>query len=440
MTAATKPTRNRRPATETTAQGTAKVSNPIVRVPLAGRRLKATQEAHGPMTETPTIGDRVRDVRKRRGLTQRELSAASAVSLSLVRKLEQGERQDARLETLRKLALALRVPTSSLVTGSTAEAADPQTVDSWEPVRRSLVGQVPQPDEAPTPDGVVAALDSLRPSLATNRYSEIQAILPALVRDANALNGEGRALKSRILNTAGWLLVQTHQFDAAETALHLSIDTADDRADAAAAANTVCWALLRQGRLAEAREYAIRWADDIEPRFSRATTAELSIWGRLMLSVTAAAVRDARPGEAEDALKLARAAADRIGREVISDASTTRTFGPVSVAMISAESAVISGHPDKALRVARGISGTRNGLLHPKSASRCRHRLDTANALAQLRQPQEAVAILHELRDDAPEWLAQQRYARDILSTIINRRRTLTPEMRELADFVHLPL
>jgi DNA-binding XRE family transcriptional regulator len=389
------------------------------------------------MDHAGTLGDRVRDVRKRRGLSQRELADLSGVSISLIRKLEQSERQDARLETLRKLAVALRVPTAALMRGTDTEDADPATVSSWEPVRRTLFGLVPEPDEPPTPDGVLAALAASRPLMAANRYSQIQVILPSLLRDASALNGEGRPIRSRVLNMTGWLLVQTRQWDAAEATLHLSIDAADDRLDAAAAANTICWSLLRQGRLAEARDLATSWADDIEPRFSRATTAELSIWGRLMLGVTNAAIRDARPGEAEDALRLAKAAADRIGREVTSDTSTTRTFGPVSVAMISAENAAISGHPDKVLTIAQGITGT---SLHSGSASRCRHRLDIASALAQLRQYTEAVNTMRRLRDDAPEWLVQQRYARDILTLIIQRRRTLTADMRELADFMHLAL
>lgn len=391
------------------------------------------------MDEARTIGDRVRDVRKRRGLSQHELADLSGVSLSLIRKLEQAERQDARLETMRKLALALRVPTSTLIPTSDADDADADTVSSWDPVRRSLFGPSAEPDEAPTPDGVMDALAASRPFMAANQYTEIRAILPSMVRDANALNGEGRPVRSRVLNMTGWLLVQTRQWDAADTALHLSMDAADDRLDAAAAANTACWSLLRQGRLAEARDFATRWADDIEPRFSRATTAELSMWGRLMLGVSNAAVRDARPGEAEDALRLARAAADRIGREVTSDVTTTRTFGPVTVAMIRAENAAVTGHPDKVLTVARGITAAGN-VLPPASASRCRHRLDVASALTQLRQYPEAVAVLQGLRHDAPEWLIQQRYARDILSLIINRRRTLTPDMRELADFIHLAL
>ena len=57
-----------------------------------------------------------------------------------------------------------------------------------------------------------------------------------------------------------------------------------------------------------------------------------------------------------------------------------------------------------------------------------------------LRHDHEAVGVLQELRTERPEWLAHQRHAADILQMMIRRRRSLTTEMRELADAVSLPL
>jgi transcriptional regulator with XRE-family HTH domain len=387
-----------------------------------------------------STGDRVRDVRKRRGLTQQQLAAASGVSVSLIRKLEQDERDTPRMETLRKLALALRVSTSSLAGAREPDRADRGTVDAWEPVRAALYQPCSQPDEEPSAEGIMGIIRAARGPLAANRYSEVAGVLPGLMRDAEALNGEGRPVRSRVHNLAGWLLVMTRQWDAADTALSLAIDSADDRLSAAAAVNTSCWSMLRQGRLDEARDLATRWADDIEPRFSRATPAELSIWGRLLLNVSNAAIRDGRPGEAEDAVRLARAAADRIGRDILSDGSTARTFGPVTVNMIIAENAAIAGDPGTVLSIAKEIPAD---VLHPQAAGRagtCRHRLDVAHANVQLRRYGDAVACMRGLLRDAPEWIVQQRYARDILSEIIRRRRTLTPDMRSLATAISLPL
>jgi len=386
------------------------------------------------------MGGRVRDVRKRRGLSQRELATAAGVSLSLVKKIEQGDRPDVRLETARKLAVALRVPTTALITTSDREDPDQVTVDDWEPVRRILAGLETQPAGEPTCEGIQAAVAAIRPALAENRYSAIRPALGSLLLDADALDTDdehNRQARFRALNLTGWVLTQMRQWDTASYTLDLAADAACSPLDAAAAAKTRVWLLLRQGDLAAARETAIRWADEIEPRFSRATDAELSLWGDFCLNVANAAVRDNRPGEARDALRLARAAGDRIGREIMSDPSTTRVFGPVTVAYRRAETFVIDGKPDKALAIAEALPPD---ALPPADMGRLRHRLDVANALTQLRRYPEAVTVIGEIRDHAPEWLPQQRYARDILGRIITRRRTLTPGMRELADAVRPPL
>jgi hypothetical protein len=107
----------------------------------------------------------------------------------------------------------------------------------------------------------------------------------------------------------------------------------------------------------------------------------------------------------------------------------------VTVSMVHAENAIIQDRPDITLNVAGQISGA--GFPVPRNWNR--HRLDVANAYAAKRQHTEAAQVLAEVHRKAPEWLAQQRYARDILSKIISSRRTLTPEMHELASAVRLP-
>src|SRR5579875_593276 len=393
-------------------------------------------------TPANSVGARVQHIRKRRGLTQQELAGSAGVSVSLVKKLEQGERADVRVETARKLAAALRVPTTRLLPhhsgdGETDEAGT-STEAAWEPVRRALAGQAPQPEEPPTAAGVRGALRDLAPALTSHRYAAVTATLAALIRDADALDGEPdvRAVHADILTTVGYLLTQTRQFGVAELTLQRAIDAAPDRLAAAAAADTLIWLHLRQGDLAAAGQMAARWADDSEPRLSRATVLELVLWGRFLLAITNAAVRDNRPGDAADALQLAEAAAARIGRDARRHDDSQCVFGPYTVACIRAETHALTGQPDKTLKIAEALPAA----PYPELVSRLRHRLDVASACAQLRRYDQAIAAIAEVRARAPEWLAQQRYARDILAGIIEHRRTLTPDMRELAEAVALPL
>ncbi|MGW8847790.1 helix-turn-helix domain-containing protein [Streptomyces xiamenensis] len=387
------------------------------------------------------IGDRLREVRKRRGMSQKELSEQSGVSLSLIRKLEQGERRDARLETARMLASALRVPTTRLIATHVEEPSDQNTVDRWAPLHRALAGRHGSDvTEAPTIEGVRDALDGAKELFSADRFVALGAVLPALLRDAevlSTLDPRGRSLHVQLLQLAGWLLVQTRQFSAAELALERSLDGAEDRLQGTASVNTMCWSLLRQGRLSESRELAVRWADDCEPRLSRATAAELSAWGWMLLRVSTAAVRDNRTGEAADALRLAGAAAKAMGREREPLTDGLRTFGPLTVALKSGENAIVAGQPDRVLSLADKLPGDSRLTT---STNWNRHRLDVANAYAHTRQYAEAVEALLDIRRAAPEWLPHQRYARDILGSVIKKRRTLTPEMRSLADAVHLPI
>ncbi|WP_405746155.1 hypothetical protein OG422_25890 [Streptomyces sp. NBC_01525] len=197
------------------------------------------------------------------------------------------------------------------------------------------------------------------------------------------------------------------------------------------------WLLLRQGKLREARELATQWADDMEPRLSRATPDELSAWGWLLLRLSAAAVRDNRAEEAEDALGLAHSAAAALGREFAPGGDFLRAFGPVTVVLKRTENAMVVDRPDVVLKLAAKVPAAG---FRPASNNRNRHLLDVANAYARTRQYGQAVDTLVSIRDAAPEWLPNQRYARDILGRIMAGRRTLAGEMRSLADTVGLPV
>ncbi|WP_395108558.1 helix-turn-helix domain-containing protein [Actinomadura sp. SCN-SB] len=127
------------------------------------------------------VGRRLREWRKRRGITQRELAGLAGVSLSLVRKLEQGERQDTRVETLRRFASALKIPTSELIERSEVEDPSDVHAEQWRDVRKALHG-LPRDEvaEEPTVEGVARSLASAMPLFSSDRYSELAALLPAL--------------------------------------------------------------------------------------------------------------------------------------------------------------------------------------------------------------------------------------------------------------------
>lgn len=387
-----------------------------------------------------SIGARLREVRKRRGLSQRELASASGVSLSAIRKMEQDGYGQPRMETARALAVALGVSTTRLL-GGVRESPGPtqEVVDRWAPVRVALDAPPPGPaDDPPTVGGVRAAVAAAMPLAAGDRLVELGAVLPTLLRDAAAVADDpvGRRVRAGLMRLTGWMLTQTRQFDAAEVALGQALAAAHDDLDAAAAVSTRCWLLLRRGHIDTAARLAEEWADRVEPRMSRAAPAELAAWGWLLLRASAAADRDGRVADAERSLRLAGSAAAAIGPRPV-PGGFLQAFDARTVQLKEAEHAMISDRPDEVLRLSASISWEG---MRPTSNNLNRNRLDQASARVRLRQYPAAMDTLVAVWQAAPQWLPHQRYARDIVSQVVGRRRTLTPDMRVLADAVGLPL
>src|SRR6266704_987817 len=150
------------------------------------------------MSDSAVIGARVREARKRFGLTQRELARQSGISLSLITKLEQGEYDSGlRLETVHKLAIALEVTTSALMSEPDAASPDPGTAAAWEPARNALHGGCDATDDEPTVGGVRDSLNDAVDAFLASRYADLSRMLPLLLRDADALvsatNGAAQA-------------------------------------------------------------------------------------------------------------------------------------------------------------------------------------------------------------------------------------------------------
>ncbi|MER7168579.1 helix-turn-helix transcriptional regulator [Micromonospora sp. NPDC000207] len=401
----------------------------------------------------PTIGEQLARIRRQSSLTQEQLAERSGVSVEVIQKLEQGRRKGARIPTLNRLARALEVPTSALFGDASSAAAD------REPHARplSLVGI----RRALTPvaglDGELMALDLTESQLTlaaaeqavadanrsyyANDYATTLRTLPALLAQVRALASVGvgddqlaaHAVAADAHQVAGQLLIQLRQVDLAHVALTSAFNHACASGRRTVEASVICsltWLTLRQGRFTEAERLAVQTADQVEPRLSTASAEEVSAWGWLLLRGAAAAARDARDDAAAEMLALADAGARRLA----SRAPTVGGFTTHEVRVMQVEAAVIAGQPDRALELSAGA------LRQPGQVSTAtwqRHRLDVASARVQLGQYAGATEVLVDLRDRAPAWLRQQRYARDIVQSITEgRRRAMSTELAELAALV----
>lgn len=402
------------------------------------------------------LGERIAQLRRRRGMTQEALAERSGVSISVIRKLERGERDSAGLSTLRKLASALDVPTMELFAPAPAFAGpvDEYERDDLYDLRRVL--QPPRGVDGASvlslaeDDGPPGALaESLRIADGLFRDDDFTAaatVLPTLITQAQvAVTESGQeqqfsawAQLARTYLLAASLLTQLRKDDLAYHTLGLALDAATHVDDPSLVGSVVCgetWLLMRQGRLHDAIEVALNASVRLEPSFARADRRHLSSWGWLNLGVAGAAARNNQLDLMTDAMRRASAAAARIEVDGPGNQQWS-SFGPSVIAMRQTEMSVVTGDPITALRIAQRVAAP------PRPANtHHRFRLDTASALLELRQRQEALVVLLALRNVAPNWLRHQRYAKSITSSLLQlAKRTIPQELRDLADFLCVDL
>lgn len=395
----------------------------------------AIDRSLGVVNKSADVGDRLREIRKRRGMTQRDLAGTSGVSLSVIRKVEQGDHGRVGAVALRKMAVALDVPVTAFLAAVSQPSPAPVNGKIWEPLGAAL-SEPAADEEPPAAADVASALVSATMLYHDNKYAELAAVLPGIVRDGLLVSP---VLRSRVFQLAGSALTQARQRDAARVALERSFadaEVAGSVLDVASAVITRAWLMLGERRFDEVRLTAALWADRVEPKLSAASRPEISAWGWLLLRASAAAIRDNRPDEASGFMRLAEAAAVVAGPEKGGYHVYFTTFGPATVAMKKVENAVIDGRAGLALDLAARVPPG----LRPTSDNRNRHLLDVTAAHLDLRQYAAASDVLHKLSVQVPAWLTAQPMAASLMGQIIARRRLLTPQMRELAEVMRLPL
>ena len=398
------------------------------------------------MDDSAVRAGRIRGLRRQLRWSQERLAEEAALSVTTIKKAESG-RGEVTTATLHAIARALGTTTNELYTDRAhipVLAAEP----NHHALARLRALIIPPVGLTGAPIGIGAAgaadleaiengIVRVEMSYRDDRYDDVAEALPSLLVCAHRAvaeldNDEAHRTRSRALQMAGRYLTQVRQLDLALAALHTAIRDAaraGDRTLAAIAVNGQGWALTRQGRLAECEELCTVTADDIEPRLSTASADELAAWGNLLFRASAAAVRNNRSDRAKELLRVASAAASALGREHDSWA----TFGPLTVALKSAEYDLISGKPDLTLRAAERLPDPREvGDVTP--VNRHRHLLDVAHASLLTGDVDQATGVLTSVLRRAPEWLRRQRSAYEIVrESLRTRPKKPTEEMATLA-------
>jgi transcriptional regulator with XRE-family HTH domain len=397
-------------------------------------------------------GDRLKETRLRRGLTQEALAERAGLSVGVVKKLERGG--VGRLETYHALARALGVRTSALLESAgphQSRRRDDDKIDLMAfrqvitpPV--SAAGRLgPDADDEPDLGRLAETARTVALAYHADQYGTVAELLPPLVTSAHATvrhydNGAEHAaalrIRSDVLQMAGRYLTQVRALDLAHIALRDAIAdaVAVDAMDAVAGAvYQQSWLLMRQGRLDEAEAVSVATAEAVEPRISRASRRALGGWGKLLVHASAAAARNNRAREARDMLRLGRTAGAALaGRTAVAESSWGR-FDWRTIAYQAVENQLVAQRPERVLRLSERMAGTGDTTFMR------RHLLDVAQAHVMLRQRNEARDVLGRLAVETPEWLRHQRMAEDVFRGVQRLPGRVTAGERRLAAFFDAP-
>lgn len=220
--------------------------------------------------DSSPLGEAVRAHRRTAGLTQEQLARDAGLSLSVIRKLEQGGQ--ARVDTLHQIARALGIETSRLFAPGAPRPVqeDPTNRQVLAQLRRALMPPVGITAESLVDPGEAESLPEIRRRIEdalelynADRYESVARSLPDLLRAAQAATvaaedeaGQRAAVlvRAHALLLAGKYLTQVRQYDMAYQALVDGIRLArdlDETLTAATGVTGLCWLLLRQDRFVE---------------------------------------------------------------------------------------------------------------------------------------------------------------------------------------------
>lgn len=382
------------------------------------------------MTDDMTTGERVAFYRQRRGLTQTVLAGLVGRTEDWLRKVEHNVLPMDRLSVLRRLAFALDISLGDLIGEPVLMAWADETGRRTVPAlrvalmdhRQFLTG--PQPGEPPGPDTLATEIASQWGDYQNSRYARLTQRLPLLITDAQAAcqhYGPGSDDGLRVHTLAA----SAHQL---ATAFLTKLGEADLAAISAsrgvAAAHTsgsdlmigslyrsVAHALLSIGEYDQAVALTRAAADQLEPGLGDATPEYLSVYGMLHLVGAVASSRREDRADTTGFLAEADRAAARLGH----DANHLWTaFGPTNVKIHRVTAAMELGDVQVAVDL-----GPRIDTHALPVERRVRHAIETARAYVRWNRADDALALLLNAEQYAPEQIRYHRLSRILVREMI---------------------
>ncbi|MEV5642552.1 helix-turn-helix transcriptional regulator [Streptomyces flaveolus] len=403
------------------------------------------------MTTNLTIGERVAWYRRRRGMSQEVLAGLVGRTVDWLSKAENNRIELDRLSVIKTLADALDVTLGDLLAEPTLMEWTADSGTRTVPALRSALMNYRQltPLLGVTTEGEPTPLDELKNSVAEvwdayqdSRYGFATRRLPLVLADAlitaQAHRGRDRErayeLMAMTYQGAAMVLTKVGETDLAWIAADRGLSAAqqsDNMAVTGSLFRSVAHCLLSNGRFEAAVQLVGDAAEYLRPALRDADPEFVSIYGTLFLAGSMAAAR----ADDRATTRAFLGEADRAAQQLGHDANHMWTaFGPTNVAIHQVATAAELGDMQVAMDLGPQIDTS--GL---PTERRSRHNLEVARALSAHNRTDDALSMILEAEQWAPEQVRSHYLARELVLTWVrNQRGRPSRTLAELADRLHV--
>lgn len=393
------------------------------------------------MDDAAALGRRIRELRRRRGLSLDAAAGLAGISRAMLSYVERGERKLERRSHIEGIAYALQTSPSELL-GMPYVATDPERATAQahvDAIRDSLVGTeigyAPTEPERPLPELVRRADDSCRALTLRGNYRDAAGTLAETIVGLHAYTvatpeqQERQALRALVVAgmTATCLTKELGYLDLAWIAAERTRQAAHrlgDPARSGVAALQVGYALESHRKDKMNTERALA---SIEPHVGGDLGA-MQVYGMLHLRAAYCSAVYGAAADVDAHLREAEALAARTGDRT----DFNLYFGPTNVAIWQVVIAVEQGEGG---RVSRITDHTDINAM-PSIWRQAMFHTELGRALTQARRDEAATEAFLSGEKLAPVYVRNNPYAREAVLDIRDRTRR-TPTSRRLSGLVH---
>ncbi|MFF0271971.1 helix-turn-helix domain-containing protein [Streptomyces sp. NPDC004330] len=381
-------------------------------------------------------------LRKERGLSQAQLARTANISVSLLSKIEVGDR------TLTPTVAATIGKALGL---SMAEVQGRTRVDGDDEQRltalRSAVRDYDLPGRAPVEEAaVLAAVEAVRDARDAARVRHVLARLPALLRSATTYAHTANTVDAwmtlaEVYSSVYWLAARHRWMDMAELAVtrqRWAVEQQPNPLGEAIAARDRAGAYLNGGDA----EGGLTIVDRALTKAESALSGEDRAFAVGVLNLRGMTLAGRLDDKVEGAREAERhiASAERAADAWLSGGDANRhsmIFGPQNTATHVLATRLDLGRPREALAVAENLDAVLDGLPATRVAP---SRLNVARAHLDVGDREAALANLSAAWEAAPQMARIHPTAREVFRVLASLHRRSNPELLRLSHISGMPL